>query len=58
MRHTVGNIDFKEMRKHMKNLTEEDRQKMREEYEKKLQRWKELAKTHPEVILADDRGRR
>ena len=27
----MGNIDFKEMRKHMENLTEENRQKMREE---------------------------
>ena len=54
----MSNIDFTEMRKHMENLTEEDKKRMREEHEKKLQRWRELAKTYPEVILADNRGRR
>ena len=51
-------IDFKEMKRHMDSLTEEDWQRMREEHEKKLQRWEELAKTHTEVILADDRRKR
>ena len=54
----MGNIDFKEMRKHMESLTEEDKKRMREEHEKKLQRWEKLAKTHPEIILADDRRKR
>lgn len=54
----MGNIDFKEMRRHMENLTEEDWQRMREEHDKKLQQVKELAKTHPEIILADDRRKR
>lgn len=53
----MGNIDFKEMKQWMEQQTEEDWQRMREEHEKKIQQIKELAKTHPEVILADDRRR-
>ena len=51
----MSNIDFKQMKKHMESLTEEDWERMREEHEKKLQRWNELAKTHKPIILSDDR---
>lgn len=54
----MSNIDFKEMKKWMENQTEEDWERMREEHEKKLQRWEELAKTHKPIILSDDRRRK
>ena len=53
----MENIDFKEMNKIWNNLTEEDKQQIRKNRQKKLEEFDELAKIFPPKIIADDRRR-
>lgn len=53
----MSDIDFKKMKKIWNNLTEEEKQQIRKNRQKKLEEFDELAKIFPPKIIADDRYR-